>query len=202
MTIRSKTLFRTLRLACLALLLVGFAAQAAEEGSVGLVVKVTGQVSATLNGTTRSLARGADVFVGDTLTTSADGYAQLRLSDGAIIALKADTIFEISDYSFQASNGQQDSATMSLIQGGFRTITGTIGDVNKEAYRVETPFATIGIRGTDHLGELTPQGLVAGVFRGGTQLDNPFGTLPLGVDANFDVGLVSDPNSPPVGLLD
>ncbi len=91
---------------------------------------------------------------------------------------------------------------MSLIQDGFRTITGTTGDVNKKAFRVETSFATIGIRGTDHLGEITPQGLVAGVFRSGTQLDNPFGSLPLGVDADFDVGLLSDPNSPPSGLLD
>ncbi len=92
------SLFRNLRHVCLALLLfLASSVQAAEEGSVGIVVKVTGQVSATLNGTSRPLARGSDIFVSDTITTSADGYAQLRLTDDAIIALKADTIFEISD---------------------------------------------------------------------------------------------------------
>lgn len=187
---------RQLQIVCLAtsLVLCSLASHAAEETTVGKVVKVTGQVTASANGSTRPLTRGVDLFVGDTITTSADGYAQLRLTDDAIIALKADTVFEISDYSFQAASGQEDSATMSLIQGGFRTITGTIGDANKEAYRVETPFATIGIRGTDHLGEITPGGLVAGVFRGGTQIENEFGLLELGTDADFDIGLVEDPN--------
>ena len=187
---------RQLQIVCLptSLVLCSLASHAAEETTVGKVVKVTGQVTASANGSTRPLTRGVDLFVGDTITTSADGYAQLRLTDDAIIALKADTVFEISDYSFQAASGQEDSATMSLIQGGFRTITGTIGDANKEAYRVETPFATIGIRGTDHLGEITPGGLVAGVFRGGTQIENEFGLLELGTDADFDIGLVEDPN--------
>ena len=60
-------------------------------------------MTASANGSTRPLTRGVDLFVGDTITTSANGYAQLRLTDDAIIALKADTVFEISDYSFQAA---------------------------------------------------------------------------------------------------
>lgn len=37
-----------------------------------------------------------------------------------------------------------------MIEGGFRTITGAIGHLRKANYAVETPTATIGIRGTDH----------------------------------------------------
>lgn len=36
-----------------------------------------------------------------------------------------------------------------LVKGGFRTITGLIGKANQEDYRVTTPTATIGIRGTE-----------------------------------------------------
>lgn len=36
-----------------------------------------------------------------------------------------------------------------LVKGGFRTITGIIGKANQEDYRVTTPTATIGIRGTE-----------------------------------------------------
>jgi hypothetical protein len=37
-----------------------------------------------------------------------------------------------------------------LVKGGFRAITGMIGHTNKDNYKIETPTATIGIRGTDH----------------------------------------------------
>ena len=105
MTNRLQRLYRQICTVCLVstLLLCSLVSYAAEETIVGKVVKVTGEVTASANGSTRPLTRGVDLFVGDTITTSANGYAQLRLTDDAIIALKADTVFEISDYSFQAA---------------------------------------------------------------------------------------------------
>ena len=38
-----------------------------------------------------------------------------------------------------------------LLKGGFRSISGLIGKVNHDEYQVNTPVATIGIRGTDYL---------------------------------------------------
>lgn len=37
-----------------------------------------------------------------------------------------------------------------LLKGGFRTVSGLIGKANPQDYRVSTPVATIGIRGTDY----------------------------------------------------
>jgi len=39
---------------------------------------------------------------------------------------------------------------VSLLKGGFRSVTGLIGQLNRAGYRITTPSATIGIRGTDH----------------------------------------------------
>jgi len=36
-----------------------------------------------------------------------------------------------------------------LVKGGFRSITGLVGKINRDEYKVATPVATIGIRGTD-----------------------------------------------------
>jgi hypothetical protein len=36
-----------------------------------------------------------------------------------------------------------------LVKGGFRSITGLVGKINRDEYQVATPVATIGIRGTD-----------------------------------------------------
>lgn len=49
----------------------------------------------------------------------------------------------------QASGSSEGSrAFFRLLKGGFRAVSGVIGKVNREDYRVSTPVATIGIRGT------------------------------------------------------
>ena len=53
------------------------------------------------------------------------------------------------------ANGGGSTATryrgfFRLLKGGFRAVSGLIGKVDREEYRVSTPVATIGIRGTDY----------------------------------------------------
>lgn len=52
--------------------------------------------------------------------------------DGALISLKAETIFEITAYKFE-SDPATDVSTLQLIEGGFRTISGSIGAQNRDA---------------------------------------------------------------------
>jgi len=42
-------------------------------------------------------------------------------------------------------------AFFKLLKGGFRAVSGLIGKVDRNEYRISTPVATIGIRGTDYL---------------------------------------------------
>ncbi|MFP5305877.1 MAG: hypothetical protein ACLGI7_08645, partial [Gammaproteobacteria bacterium] len=44
----------------------------------------------------------------------------------------------------------QQQAVFRLLKGGFRAVSGLIGKADPEEYRVSTPVATIGIRGTDY----------------------------------------------------
>lgn len=48
----------------------------------------------------------------------------------------------------------QSRAFFRLVKGGFRTVSGLIGKVNQGDYRVSTPVATIGIRGTSYSARL------------------------------------------------
>ena len=48
----------------------------------------------------------------------------------------------------QASSSGTSRAFFRLVKGGFRSVSGVIGKLNREDYRVSTPVATIGIRGT------------------------------------------------------
>ena len=48
----------------------------------------------------------------------------------------------------QGSSSGTSRAFFRLVKGGFRSVSGVIGKLNREDYRVSTPVATIGIRGT------------------------------------------------------
>lgn len=51
----------------------------------------------------------------------------------------------------QAAAAPGSRAFFKLLKGGFRAVSGLIGKVDRNAYRISTPVATIGIRGTDYL---------------------------------------------------
>ena len=154
-----------------------------------------GNVTATsADGRSRPLAKGAEVRVGETVSTQ-NGRAQMRFTDGAFVSLQPQTDFKIDSYVFDGRGSQNESAFMSLIRGGLRTVTGLIGRTNRDGYRLQTSTATVGIRGTafsiiyDLAGSVTmfvADGVIAVTNQTGTTL------VPGGQSVN-----VSGPNSPP-----
>lgn len=136
----------------LMLLILGLTAafDAAAAETAGRVLVAVGDVVAVRNGKSIHLDAGATVESGDSLRTGAASNAQVRMTDGGILALRPSTELNIDTYHF---NGQQDGSEknfVSLIKGGFRTITGLIGKAHRDNYQVKAPTATIGIRGTDY----------------------------------------------------
>jgi len=95
---------------------------------------------------------GALVQAGDTLITGINGRVQLRFSDGSLISLQPRSEFRIDDYRFDM---QQQRGFFSLVRGALRTISGAVGKRDPDDYRMTTPTATIGIRGTEYLLEQT-----------------------------------------------
>ncbi|WP_430432739.1 FecR family protein [Methyloversatilis sp.] len=99
------------------------------------------------DGSSRVLARGAQVGSGDTVNTGS-GRAQMRFTDGSLVSLQPQTQFRIDQYAF-AGKPTEDRGFFSLIKGGLRTITGLVGKGNRSNYKLTTSVATIGIRGTE-----------------------------------------------------
>ena len=167
----------------------------------GRVIVVSGNVMARGQNGDRPLRRKEAIYVGDTIFTDIAASTQIRMVDRAIIALHESTEFSIVAYQYE-EDVSSDESSIELIQGGFRTITGSIGQQNRDSYEAQIgDFATIGIRGTDFEAVITSNGMFTGVYDGGTTVTNAAGNLDLGVGANFDFAQVATPNSPPVGLL-
>jgi FecR protein len=114
------------------------------------VVMAVGDVAAQRAAERVKLTQGADVRVGDRVTTAVQSHAQLRFSDEALVALRPESEFLIDGYSFQTPGSGPERAVFRLVKGGFRTVTGQIGRINQEQYQVLTTQATIGIRGTHY----------------------------------------------------
>lgn len=94
------------------------------------------------------LSKGQSVESGDTISTGPGSQAQVRFSDGGLVALQANTQFAIRSYADQGSGGNADSFIVDFLQGGMRAITGLIGKRSAANYKVNTKTATIGIRGS------------------------------------------------------
>ena len=168
---------------------------------IGRVVIQTGDMVAENRGSTRSLKRTANILQGDTLKTSGNARSQIRLKDGALLAISPGTELKFEDFTYNGREDGSERSIISLIKGGFRTITGAIGHVNKQNYQVRTSVATIGIRGT-HYGLMlceagscqnTPEngnlddGLYGGVVDGSIVTDNQSGTTTFNNDQYFHI---------------
>ena len=176
----------------------------------GRVLMAIGDVRATRGGQARALAKGAIVDQGDLISTGVSSNAQVRMIDGAVIALRAQSEFRIDEYNFNGKEDGTEKATMSLLKGGVRAVTGVIGHQNQDNLKVNAVVATIGIRGTGFnlnycVGNcqnvdrtLAKDGLYAGVFEGKISLRNDTGTEIVGTNQFY---YVADRNTPPTKLL-
>ena len=147
--------------------------------AAGYVQFATGHtVAVAADGQERVLAKGAEISAGDTIKTT-DGLAQLRFADGSYISLQANTQFKIEDYNYSGKVDGTEKSVFSFIKGGLRAITGAIGKTNKQNFRMNTPVATIGIRGTEWLQTFDGQKLLIHVGSGAVYVSNAAGDLVL-----------------------
>lgn len=117
----------------------------------GQVQFVYGSVQLTTEaGKSHPIQKGDAVNEGDTVTTAATASAQIKMQDGGFIAVRPDTRLKFDSFKFNGKQDGSEQSFFSLFKGGFRAVTGLIGKINKLNYRITTPSATLGIRGTDH----------------------------------------------------
>jgi len=130
------------------------AAHAWAGQAVGTVVNLSGPLLAKkADGTAKVLSVKSAVEQGDTLVSEKDTYARIRFIDNSEITLRPNSQLKIDNFSFEEDKPEQDSAAFNLVKGGLRAVTGTLGKRNKEKFGMNTPTATIGIRGTIFIAE-------------------------------------------------
>ena len=131
-----------------ALLLTVFSSVLMASTAVGKMKYVRGVLTAQHHSMgTRIMGRSAPVYEEDTLTTGRRSFAIVLMNDGTQITIRPESSLGIEKYI--ARRGRNDSAILNLFKGGIRAITGFISKKRDDAYKIRTPVATIGIRGTE-----------------------------------------------------
>jgi hypothetical protein len=160
------------------------AAWAQGAGLAGRFLSVVGDVRIVgRDGTRRAAEPTTEFREGETIVTGAAALAQLRMSDGSLVSVRSDTEMKLDRFAYAGENDRSASFLMSVVKGGFRTITGLIGRANRQGYRITTASATIGIRGTHfevvHVQQAAskdvPTGTYNRVFDGITSMQNKAG---------------------------
>lgn len=175
--------------------------QSARTESAGQVIIASGPFQAqTSSETLRQLSRGSNFYSGETLKTGTNSTAQVRFTDGTVMALSPNSQVRVDEYSYH-QDAKSDKSVTTLVKGGFRALTGLISKENPDAYKLQTPVAVIGVRGTNYGGVIKGGKLFAGVWKGEIYVKNDGGLIQLGRNNDYNYTAVLAKNSAPIGLL-
>lgn len=118
----------------------------------GHVMFVSGKVQVEdAKGQLMPVSTGQAIDVGQRLITQEGGYAHLKMVDDAFYSLRPNSRFLIEAYRYDAEQPSNNRVKTQLESGSVRAITGKAGESHKQGYRLNTPVAAIGVRGTDYI---------------------------------------------------
>jgi hypothetical protein len=109
---------------------------------------------------------GSPVRVGDKIETQAGGHVYLRFVDGANLSVRPMSRMLIESYSHNPQQPQLGAIKFKLEEGVARSITGAWGEAARERFRLNTPVAAIGVRGTDFTVRSDTERTTATVYTG------------------------------------
>ena len=99
------------------------------------------------------------IQIGDVVKTGDKGGIGLIFTDDTIISMGSKSEITIEDYLFEPIEGKL-SFIARMIQGTISFISGQITKLSPESVRLETPAATIGVRGTHVLVKVERQYMI------------------------------------------
>lgn len=100
------------------------------------------------------LALNSRLFSRDSVQTSAQGRLEFRFDDGSRMDVGPSSQVTLDDYVYQPG-GRGARASLAVARGAMRFRT---GDMQRDGLRIRTPTATMGVRGTDFVVVVMPNG--------------------------------------------
>ncbi|MEL7430026.1 MAG: Ig-like domain-containing protein, partial [Pseudomonadota bacterium] len=122
-----------------------------DEGSgaekIGEIVKLEGSAkSRKTDGIETELKIGDPVFQGDVVSTGDNTKLGITFIDETVFSMSANSTMVLDELVYKGPGDSDNSMVMNLVQGTFVFVTGEVAPSG--SMQIETPVATMGIRGT------------------------------------------------------
>ena len=170
--------FHFLFFAITASFLTAIAPFVAQAAAVGSVVRLQGEAEAQAGGRSHALARGAEIDLGDRLTTGPGARLEVKFTDGTDL-----TLGERADFTIDALTMSADSGTelFTRAAGALLLAGGEIARLPRHRIEIASSAGTIGIRGTTVWGGVVKPGSLLDVFllEGAVEVRTSAGTVVL-----------------------
>ncbi len=120
--------------------------------SIGEITALRGEADITRGDKQIGVSVGSKLEEGDMIKTALKSKLQILFSDKTVISLGQKSSFKIDEYLFDKN---KPVAKFSVGSGFFKSITGKIGKIAPKKFKIKTANATIGVRGTTIIGEVS-----------------------------------------------
>ena len=117
-------------------------AAAAQDARIGEATSVQNEVTRVRGQAGQVVSPGESVFRNETIATAAASSARLTFLDQTNLSIGPSSRVVLNRFVYDSS---AQALSVNLARGAFRFSSGAL---DKRAYRIETPVATIGVRGT------------------------------------------------------
>lgn len=134
-------------LALIVVLLGGTIDLAHAATEIGRVSRIQGPAQAVSEGRQRSLRLLAPVNQGDLVSTGDGARLEIVLDDGTVLTMGEKAELTLDEFVYRPG-GAGNRFAVSVV-GAFRFISGKLPDGPSRRARIQTPVATLGVRGTD-----------------------------------------------------
>jgi hypothetical protein len=122
----------------------------ADEDHAALVKSVTGVVQVTRQHDTFAATGGTTLRVSDRVVTALGASAAIVFKDGTLLTLGSGADIQLRDYVFVPKD-DKFAFSLYLTKGSAIYESGKIGKLSPQSVKIETPKATVGVRGTRFL---------------------------------------------------
>jgi hypothetical protein len=122
---------------------------------IGLVKTASGEVFILREGRRMTALPGSGLVVGDVLSTGATGALGVILRDDTTLSLGPSTETRIEQFAFDPAE-KKLGMVLRVTRGLIEYLSGRISKLAPGSVRIETPVATLGVRGTHLVARIVP----------------------------------------------
>ena len=119
----------------------------AVDDHVAMFKNVTGTMRIVRNDTTIDATPGATLLTSDRVVSGVDSSAGIVFKDGTLVTVGPSSEIQIRSYAFEPKDSKF-AFGLYLARGQAIYASGKIGKLSPESVKVESPTATVGVRGT------------------------------------------------------